>query len=44
MSKPVALFRYVAQATPLIRKFVIAIGIGLTLAALRLNILKETVG
>ncbi len=41
MTKTVALFRTVAQATPLIRKFAVAIGIGLTMAALRFDILKQ---
>lgn len=44
MPKTAPLIRTVAQATPLIRKFVVAIGIGLTLAALRLDILKATRG
>ncbi len=38
MQKPVTLIRAFAQALPLIRKFVVAIGIGLTLASLRLDI------
>ena len=41
MPKKVALSRSVAQATPLIRKFAVAIGIGLTVSALRFDILKQ---
>ena len=44
MPKTAPLIRTVTQAIPLIRKFVVAIGIGLTLAALRLDILKATKG
>jgi hypothetical protein len=38
MQKPVVLIRAFTQALPLIQKFVVAIGIGLTLASLRLDI------
>jgi len=41
MPKTVGLSRTVAQATPLIRKFAVAIGIGLTMAALRFDIIKQ---
>lgn len=41
MNKTVTSIRAVAPAMPLIRKFVVAIGIGLTLAALRLDILHQ---
>lgn len=44
MSKTVALIRAVAKETPLIRKFAVAIGIGLTMAALRFDILKQLQG
>lgn len=44
MQKPVALFRAFPQALPLIRKFVVAIGIGLTLASLRLDIFDSYQG
>ena len=41
MQKKATPIRAVASSMPLIRKFVIAIGIGLTLAALRLDILRQ---
>jgi hypothetical protein len=41
MPNAVAPNRSVAQAMPLIRKFAVAIGIGLTMAALRFDILKQ---
>ena len=41
MPKSVSPFRSVVQAMPLIRKFAVAIGIGLTMAALRFDILKQ---
>lgn len=41
MPKTVALIRAVTKETPLIRKFAVAIGIGLTMAALRFDILKQ---
>jgi len=44
MSKTVALIRAVAKETPLIRKFAVAIGIGLTMAALRFDIIKQRQG
>ncbi len=44
MPETVAPRRTVAKATPLIRKLVVAIGIGLTLAALRFDILEQLQG
>lgn len=44
MQKPVALIRAFTQALPLIRKFVVAIGIGLTLSSLRLDIFRQWEG
>jgi len=41
MQKKATPIRAVASSMPLLRKFVIAIGIGLTLAALRLDILRQ---
>jgi hypothetical protein len=44
MQKPVALIRAFGQALPLIRIFVVAIGIGLTLASLRFQIFSTFEG
>jgi hypothetical protein len=44
MQKPIALIRTITQVLPLFRKLVVAIGIGLTLASLRLDIFSTVAG